>query len=526
MCELFNITNVFEARFPDLTELKRAQMEDDCLRLLKEHLSSDTKPSFEEGAIKEYRQVWRKLYLDDGLLMKKGANNGVIVVPENMVSKVLFHVHDGPASGHFGISKCYGKIMARYYFPKMVTKLADYIENCFDCVKRKLPKKDPRPEIQPISVDHSDIGGTISYDFKGPLPPSDKSTLYQCTNRFVLVIIDHASRYVQAYPTPTMEAKVVAEIMISHWIPRFGIPRVIISDRAKTFAGSVLRTIYNAMHIEVNLTAAYNPSCNGLVEQVNRNISNLMRVLMDEGINNWPNKLNMLFSAYNATPHSTTGYSPNYIIFARELIEPLDTLLCYTGVRGTKEQRVMTELEERVRLRRKALEILQEKMDAINVKVRTKSAEVATAKRFVLGEIVGFNAPSKAGKLKRSCQLNHEVVKVMPPSTYVIKNTISGFERVVNARKLRKIKNQKIVTEQQLTDNLSNVLPSDCSSSDGDAENEDTDGPEATETNDVDDDKRRGPPEDNDETGKPEPWELRLRQREKLKKPVRYGQSN
>ena len=265
--------------------------------------------------------------------------------------------------------------MARYYFPKMVTKLSDYIESCEMCLKRKMPKVEPCPGIQPIEVDHLDIGGCISYDFKGPLPVSNKSALYQCNNRYVLVIIDHATRYVMALPTPTMEAGVVAEIILSFWIPRFGIPRTIISDLAKTFAGKVLRTIYEALQIDINLTASYNPNANGLCEQVNRNISSLLRVMMDEGIEEWPKKLNVLFSAYNASPQTSTGYSPNYLIYGRELIEPLDTFIQHSNGKGTKERRVLAELEQRLRLRRKALEVLQLKFEEINEKVRIKSAE-------------------------------------------------------------------------------------------------------------------------------------------------------
>ena len=179
------------------------------------------------------------------------------------------------------------------------------------------------------------------------------------------MIIDHASRYVIAYPTPTMEARCVSEIMLGSWIPRFGVPSVIISDRAKTFSGYVLRSIYKALQIEVRLTAAYNPMANGMCEQVNRNISSLLRVMLDDNVEDWPNKLNTLFSAYNASPQTSTGYSPNFIIYGRELIEPLDILLQTSGIRGVKENRVVDELQNRLHLRRKALEHLQAKFDQV-----------------------------------------------------------------------------------------------------------------------------------------------------------------
>ena len=114
-----------------------------------------------------------------------------------------------------------------------------------------MPKRLPKPELYPIEYDSQDIGGTISYDFKGPLPTSTKTALNQCNNRYVLVIIDHATRYVVATPLPTMEASLVSDVMLSSWIPRFGVPRVVISDRARNFTGKVMKTIYKALQVDM-----------------------------------------------------------------------------------------------------------------------------------------------------------------------------------------------------------------------------------------------------------------------------------
>ena len=85
----------------------------------------------------------------------------------------------------------------------------------------------------------------------------------------------------------------------------------------------------------------------GLTEQTNRNISILLGIRMEDEVDNWPGKLQLIFSAYNSSIHCTTGFSPNYIVFGRELVQPLDLIL-NTGAADAKTRQVVLELEERV----------------------------------------------------------------------------------------------------------------------------------------------------------------------------------
>ena len=341
------VTNVFENEL-DMDRIKREQQKDPLLKLVVEHVKRDEKPDFSDGRLKEYRMVWTKLVLDsEGTLLKKTPNDRVIVVPSHKVNEILHHVHGAPFASHYGISKSYMKLVQQFHFPNLMAKLTEHINTCKPCLRRKMPLRPNKPPIQPIEFDCGDLGGCIGYDFKGPLPNSSKSVLYQSVNRYVLVIVDYASRYVRAFPTPTMEARVVVDIILTGWIPLFGVPRVVISDRAKNFTSKIMKAIYKALQVDMKLTASYNPQCNGLTEQTNRNISILLGIMMEDEVEDWPGKLQLIFSAYNASIHCTTGFSPNYIVFGRELVQPLDLIL-NTGAADAKTRQVVLELEERV----------------------------------------------------------------------------------------------------------------------------------------------------------------------------------
>ena len=433
------VVNVFEAKGMEVSDLKGFQEQDGVLVELVEHIGNGTQPDFKVQRFKPYRVVWRKLAVKGGVLVRQTDYGEVIVVPEGKINEVLHHIHGGPLATHYGVSKSYYKLNARFYFPCLVSRLTEFIENCEDCLKRKMPKRTPKPVNQPLQFEHTEIGSCISYDFKGPLPVADKSILHQYKSRYVLVIIDFSSRYVMAFPTPTMESRVVAEFMLSHWITKFGVPQIVISDRAPTFTGKVMSTIYKALQVEMRLTASYNPAANGLVEQVNRNISSLLMVMLEDGVSDWPKKLNILFSAYNASPQITTGYSPNYIVFGRELVEPVDLVLGSKGITGAKEKGVLEELKGRLKLRRRALELLELRFMKSNEKVVRSSMVKASGESFEVGEMVGFRVPQGPNKLFKSYEIDHQVIKKLGPSTYVIRSKTTGFERVVNVRKLRRV---------------------------------------------------------------------------------------
>jgi len=76
-----------------------------------------------------------------------------------------------------------------------------------------------------IVVEVFDVWGI---DFMGPFPPSFR-------NEYILSAVDYVSKWVEAIPSQTNEAKVVVKFLRENIFARFGMPRAIISDQGTHF---------------------------------------------------------------------------------------------------------------------------------------------------------------------------------------------------------------------------------------------------------------------------------------------------
>ncbi|GFS57997.1 uncharacterized protein TNCV_3124741 [Trichonephila clavipes] len=69
----------------------------------------------------------------------------------------------------------------------------------------------------------------IAFDILGPLARSSDG------NNNILVVMDYFTKWPEAYPIPDQEASTVAEVLVRHWISRFGVPLQLHSDQGRNF---------------------------------------------------------------------------------------------------------------------------------------------------------------------------------------------------------------------------------------------------------------------------------------------------
>ena len=81
----------------------------------------------------------------------------------------------------------------------------------------------------------------------------------------IWVIIDHFTKFVQAYPAKNQKAVTTAKLVLD-FIRRYGFPEKFCSDQGQNFVGKVMKTLYKLTGIKQTKTTPYYPMGNGISE--------------------------------------------------------------------------------------------------------------------------------------------------------------------------------------------------------------------------------------------------------------------
>jgi len=74
-------------------------------------------------------------------------------------------------------------------------------------------------------------------------------------------------------------------------------------------------------------TSAYHPETDAKCERVHFSVHNMITKLIDQKHDQWPDLLGTVALAYNATVHTTTGYSPHELFYSFPPSCPLDAVV-------------------------------------------------------------------------------------------------------------------------------------------------------------------------------------------------------
>ena len=98
----------------------------------------------------------------------------------------------------------------------------------------------------------------IAIDVLGPLPMTEAG------NKYILIIANYFTKWVEAFPLPNQEAKTVADKLINEVICRFGVPLIIHSDQGRNFESALFAEVCQLLDIQKTPTTPYHPQSDGM----------------------------------------------------------------------------------------------------------------------------------------------------------------------------------------------------------------------------------------------------------------------
>ncbi|RMC19893.1 hypothetical protein DUI87_03459 [Hirundo rustica rustica] len=91
--------------------------------------------------------------------------------------------------------------------------------------------------------------------------------------KYLLVIIDHLTHYVEAFPTTRATTQAVVKVLLENIIPRYGAPETIDSDRGPHFVSKILNETMESLGIKWEHHTPWHPQSSGRVERMNGEMS-------------------------------------------------------------------------------------------------------------------------------------------------------------------------------------------------------------------------------------------------------------
>ena len=138
-------------------------------------------------------------------------------------------------------------------------------------------------------------------------------------NKYLLVIIDSFSRYVDVYPISNLSAPTAFECLIK-FMSNFGIPSHICTDNATQFK-SVFEDMLSLARINHYKIQPYSHQENSIVERANKEVLSAIRCLILEHKfkNDWDILCHVAKRIINSRIHSSIGISPAELVFAGQI---------------------------------------------------------------------------------------------------------------------------------------------------------------------------------------------------------------
>ena len=282
----------------------------------------------------ETKFAWKK-----GLLYRQFTKGNKVtlqlVVPEVFREKVLRLAHGTLLTEHLGIKQTLDRVVSEFVWPGFCGELARFCKSCDICqrtIRKGRVTKVPLGKLPLIDTPFK----RVSVQLVGLIETrSDKKS------RYILTMIDYATRYPEAVALPSVETERVAEALIAMF-SRVGIPSEMLIEHEIRITIEVMNEVSRLLSLQRLTTIPYRPYSKDPVEKFLAMLKQALLTMCAKRPNDWDKYLPALLFAVREIPQESLGFSPSELLYGRNVRGPMQILRELWSVEETDEHARLT----------------------------------------------------------------------------------------------------------------------------------------------------------------------------------------
>ncbi|CAG9110788.1 unnamed protein product [Plutella xylostella] len=312
--QLFNV-NVAPVTF---SAIQKATESDSVLKTVCRYMKLGWPRKINCNLIRPYFHCKSELEIVQGCLLRGHR----VVVPSEHRNQLLNELH----KGHMGMVKTKALARAKMWWPGIDTDIEQLISACASCcaLRPAPPRAPPAPWPRPaapwerIHIDYMTV-----------------------TQKNYLIVVDAYSKWVECILMDNSTSSNALIVKLKYLFTTFGLPKIIVSDNDVKINSDEFKAFCKNNGVEHVTSPIYHPCSNGLAENSVKTCKKMIKSIIINNIVNSKTlneKLNDYLFEFRNTMHCTTGYTPAYLMFGRNLRTKLDLILPPNKVESSVSQ--------------------------------------------------------------------------------------------------------------------------------------------------------------------------------------------
>ncbi|KAJ1519187.1 hypothetical protein ONE63_011207 [Megalurothrips usitatus] len=278
-------------------------------------------------------------FLHGGLLYRQDTGRGgLLVVPRAMTAKLIRDFHEPPWAAHASRERTLQKLRERFWWPGMYTQVLRHTRACHSCALHKRGTHGRVAPLQEPVVPRAPFEA-VATDLYGPLPVSISSGA-----QYILVAVCLQTRWAEAVPLRDTKAATVARAIVQEVCCRYGTPQYLLSDNGPCYKALVYKEMCRILQVKAIKTTPLHPASNGIVERLNRVITEALAHYVDEKKHDWEEFLQLIMLNHRSSVCRSTQETPYFSVFHRDMSLPTEALLAPPRVSYADSPDVMERL--------------------------------------------------------------------------------------------------------------------------------------------------------------------------------------